>query len=121
MAEDKDALLSQLMGMLGDNPEEKISAALSALGVGEEKQEEEKQEEKKAENPMGIDMEGFMKLAGLMSELGREDHRTQLLYALKPFLSEERRPKVDSAVRLLRFAGLAEAAGKQDLLKNLKL
>ena len=120
MAEDKDALLSQLMGMLGENPEEKISAALSALGVGESKQEEKK-EEKTAEMPMGMDMEGFMKLAGLMSEFSREDQRTQLLYALKPFLSEERRPKVDSAVRLLRFAGLAEAAGKQDILKNLKL
>ena len=120
MAEDKDALLGQLIGMLGDNPEEKISAALSALGR-EEPKKEEKAEETASETPLGIDMEGFMKLAGLMSELGREDQRTQLLRALKPFLSEERRPKVDSAVRLLRFAGLAEAAGKQDILKNLKL
>ena len=36
MAEDNSELLNTLMGMLGDNPEQKIAAALSSLGVGGE-------------------------------------------------------------------------------------
>ena len=114
MAEDKDLMLQELLGMLGENPGEKIASALESFGVGETEKKSPKEEN-------GIDIEGFMKIAGIMSELGTEDDRSRLLHALKPFLSEEKREKVDSAVKLLRLARMAEAAGKQDLLKNLKL
>lgn len=119
MAEDKDAMISELLGMLGDNPEEKIMAALSTLGGGKEESQEEAPVETSENN--GMDIEGFIQIASLMSELGSEDDRSRLLSAIKPFLSEERRPKVDGAIKLLRLAKMAEAAGKADLLKHLKL
>ena len=90
---------------------------LSSLGIGEDNTK--KNDAKSSDS--GIDIEGFMKMAGILSELGNEDDRSRLLHALKPFLSAEKQGKVDSAVKLLRLARMAEAAGKQDLLKNLKL
>lgn len=127
MAEENSELLKSLMGMLGENPEEKIAAALSSLGVERDAVPEktEKTHKKNSppepENSLGGELDALLKIGSLLSDAGGEDERARLLKALKPFLSEEKRPKVDSAVKMLRLAKLAEAAGKTDLLKNLKL
>lgn len=116
MAEDRSELLNTLMGMLGDNPEEKIKEALSTLNIGENTPPAETKEE-----TGGLELEALLKIGNLMSELNGDDERLQLLNALKPFLSEEKRPKIDNAVKLLKLAKMAEVAGKNDLLKNFKL
>ncbi len=112
MAEDQGELLQMLSNMLGDNPEEKISKALSLLG--------NTSEETKMPDSLP-DIDTVTKIAGLFSGIQESDSRAALLSSLKPFLSEERRPKIDSAIRLLKLAKMAEAAGKSDLLKDLKL
>ena len=113
MAEDNGALLESLLGMLGDNPEEKIAQALSGLTDGTKKEPEQ-------ENAAGPDLESLLSVGSLLSGLNENDDRACLLNALKPFLSEEKRPRVDSAVKLLRLVKVAEAAGKTDLFKLLK-
>ncbi len=57
----------------------------------------------KAENPMpDAEMLGMMmKFAPLLSSMNEDNDSTRLLYALKPFLSEKRRMRVDQSVRLL--------------------
>ena len=112
MAEEQGELLQILSNMLGDHPEEKISQALSLLGKAPE-------EPSATENLPDIGT--ITKIAGLLSGSQESDNRAALLSALKPFLSEERRPKVDSAIRLLKLAKMAETAGKSDLFKDLKL
>lgn len=119
MAEDNSELLNTLMGMLGDNPEQKIAAALSSLGVGSEEQKEE--EAPAPKDTTGAELDALLQIGTLLSSVNGEDERSRLLNALKPFLSEEKRPKVDSAMKLLKLAKMAEAAGKTDLLKNFKL
>ena len=48
------------------------------------------------------DMLGMvMKLAPLLGSMNEENDSTRLLYALKPFLSEKRRQRIDKSVRLL--------------------
>lgn len=119
MAEDNSELLGKLMGMLGDNPEEKISAALSNFGIGNEKTHEEVSTN--IESGKEDELDALLKIGNLLSTVNGEDERSQLLTALKPFLSESRRPKIDNAVKLLKLAKMAEAAGKNDILKNFKL
>ena len=122
MAEDNSELLNTLIGMLGDNPEQKIAAALSTLGVGgEENGQPQKSEPETSAGSQGTELDALLQIGNLLSNVNGEDERARLLNALKPFLSEDKRPKVDNAVKLLKLAKMAEAAGKTDLLKNFKL
>ena len=54
------------------------------------------------------DTESLKKIMGIMSRLNSKnnDCRTALLMALKPNLSEERRKKVDTAIKILKFIEL---------------
>ena len=49
------------------------------------------------------------KISGLMSG-GRGSKDTKLLEAMRPYLSEKRRSKMDRAMKIARLAGLAELA-----------
>lgn len=129
MSDDNSQLIQSLLGMLGENPEEKINAVLSSL-TGRAEQADIAVSEAEAQNTDGIssaneslpDLSAFMKLQTLLSQTGgSSDDRSKLLVALKPFLSSERKPHVDRALQLLKLAKLAEAAKGMDLLKDLKL
>ncbi len=58
------------------------------------------------------------KMMGLMSVFKnqKQDHRSELLLALKPHLSEHRREKVDQAVKLLKIIALLPVLREQGLL-----
>lgn len=68
--------------------------------------------------PDGIDI---AKIMGLMSALNNQkaDRRTDLLLALKPHLSEERRERVDKAVKILKIVAILPALKEQGLLELL--
>ena len=53
----------------------------------------------------GIDMATISRFLPLLQEMNssQNDERTQLLYALKPFLKPERQEKIDTALRLARL------------------
>ena len=55
---------------------------------------------------------------GLMSAFNNQknDRRTELLLALKPHLSEERRERVDKAVKILKIVSILPALKEQGLL-----
>ncbi len=46
------------------------------------------------------------KLAPLMSDLNKEDDTTRLLFALRPFLSDERKRKLDEASKFIKIMKL---------------
>ena len=64
--------------------------------------------------PDGFDIS---KIMGLMSVFNsnRNDRRSELLLALKPHLSVERREKVDKAVKLLKIVSLLPVLKEQGL------
>lgn len=76
--------LSALAGMLG------------SLGGGRQPQA--------APGPDALGMAA--KLAPIMSRISQEDDSTRLLMALRPLLGEERRRKIDEAVKILRLMRL---------------
>ncbi len=121
MSEEGSKLLENLMNALGDNPSETIVQMLSALSASPEKQENDVHQEKEQAEVSGIDLDMLMKLQGLMGSFANSenDERSTLLYALRPFLSEERRPQIDRAIKLLKLSSLAKTAQEMDILKNL--
>ncbi len=62
------------------------------------------------------EMDILMRAAKMLRN-DRPDDRSQLLLALKPHLSGERRERVDRAVKLLRIANLAPLLNETDLFK----
>lgn len=64
----------------------------------------------KSETP-DIDMGMIKKIGSLMSGSGAKSSRDEkLLEAMKPYLSEKRRDKMDKAMKIARLAAVAELA-----------
>ena len=106
-------LSAKLSGILSDpQAMQELTALASELGVsapGVHKEPEPKP---------NLDPSALSMMSGLMPLLGtlrQEDDTTRLLEAIRPFLSEERREKLDKAKRLLRMMKLLP------LLKELNL
>ena len=134
MNDEGSKLIESLMSMLGDNPSEKVGQMLSALTQNadaqppkEEAQTETKSEEKEKHTAEesgssgGFDPAMLFKLQAIMSQLGSHeaDERSALLTAIRPFLSEERRPQIDQAIKLLKLTKLAKTAQEMDLFNGL--
>lgn len=119
MSDESNKLLEGLMQALGDNPAETLGQMLSTLSEKQTEAGESSHTESVSDSTPNLDM--MMQLGGLMSQLGSQttDERSALLYALKPFLSEERKPQIDRAIKLLKLSQLAKAAKNLDLLSNL--
>lgn len=125
MSEDNSQLINTLIGMLGDNPQEKINTVLNSLTNNSAPDNTFAPEQNDNENSPAIDMPDLTtlsKMQGLLSQMGNtNDERTRLLDALKPFLSDTRKPHVDRALQLLKLTKLAQIAKSMDLFKDLNL
>lgn len=64
-------------------------------------------------------MSSVMKLAPALSMMRQEDSSTQLLNALRPFLGESRRKKLDEALRILQLARMLPYLKSSGLLQSI--
>lgn len=110
--------MDDLSSMLNDilkNPEsmEKIKNLAGMLGGGTgappaSPSEPAAQAPAEQENtvPEGVDQDSMrmmMKLAPMISKFRQEDDSTRLLRALRPFLKDDKRKKLDEAIRLMQI------------------
>ncbi len=61
----------------------------------------------------------FSKFAPLMSSFNKEDDTTRLLLALRPFLSPERKKKLDEASKILKMMKLLPLIKETNILDSL--
>ncbi|MEE3493226.1 hypothetical protein [Ruminococcus sp.] len=108
-----DDLSEKLSGILSD-PEamRDIAALASQLGVDASGVHNETS---RPDPPSDDTATQLMKLMPMLGSLKQEDDTTRLLDAMRPFLSEERRQKLDRAKRLIKVMKL------MPLLKDLPL
>ena len=106
-----DDLSEKLSGILSD-PEAMREIAALASGLGVEAPGLHKEPEKPPDDGTAAMLGSLMPMLG---SLRQEDDTTRLLEAMRPFLSEERRQKLDKAKRLIRVMKL------MPLLKDLPL
>ena len=100
-----DDLNEKLSGILSDPQAMKEIAQLaSQLGVKPSGIHSEPAAPKKPEPTDALSM--MSGLMPLMGSLKQEDDTTRLLEAIRPFLSEERREKLDKAQKMLRMMRL---------------
>lgn len=108
-----DDLNAKLQGILNDPAAMKEIAALaSSLGA-------DTSGARQAPAPQPADSGGLSAMSALMPLLGSlksEDETTRLLDAIRPFLSEERRLKLDKAKKLIRIMRLLPLLREADIL-----
>lgn len=62
------------------------------------------------------DIGAMISLASKLKDAGGDDDNIRFLQALRPLLSEERRPKIDRAVKILRIINLLPAIRDSGIL-----
>lgn len=67
----------------------------------------------------GFDLSSLMKIQGLMGAMTQKDKNAELLLALKPHLREERREKVDKAIKILKLLAVWNVIKDSGMLKDL--
>lgn len=95
--------------------ESDLLATLTSL-LSENTQDEQKEEKKEPDNSDSpFDMDMILKLGSVFSDFNADDDRSKLLKDLKPFLSPERRDKIDSAIKILKLLKIAQKAKSENL------
>ena len=122
MDDEKSRLIDSLAEAISNNPQ--ASAMFNALLPDDNNETEESEEENPYKNSTNaLDVSALFKMQSILSAFKStgDDDRSRLLSAIRPFLSEERKPHVDSAIKLLKIASIIKLAGELDLFKDFKL
>ena len=109
-----DDLSEKLSGILND-PEAMRDIAAFASQLGVDASGVHNEADHPDPTPPDDTAAQLMKLMPMLGSLKQEDDTTRLLDAMRPFLSEERRQKLDRAKRLIKVMKL------MPLLKDLPL
>ena len=103
-----DDLADKIGDFLKDpNALEQIMGLGSMLGIGsdENKSESDEKGSNQTDNPGFPDdiMGTILKLMPILMSMNQEDENTRLLNALRPFLKEEKRKKIDEAIKMMQM------------------
>ena len=122
MDDEKSRLIDSLAEAISNNPQ--ATAMFNAL-IPDDNDETEANKRENSDNNSSntLDVSAIFKMQSILSAFKstNDDDRSRLLTAIRPFLSEERKPHVDSAIKLLKIASIIKLAGELDLFKDFKL
>ncbi|MGI5856640.1 MAG: hypothetical protein ACOX64_09300 [Candidatus Merdivicinus sp.] len=91
-----------------------LSGLLAGLGSGQPSQPPPSQDGGFSLNPADL-----IKIQQLMQQMNTETPNTALLKSLRPLLKEERRHKVDEAIRIMHLLSLLPVLQQSGILKGL--
>lgn len=115
-----DELSEKLAGLLNDPDTMERVRKMAENILGGEQEPPPQQQSNPLQNigsMLGADeMQSIISIIGRLNSSGT-DNRTQLLNALKPHLSEPRREKVDTAIKILRMIEILPLLKDSGLLK----
>ena len=104
--------ISDIIASLSDSDIEKLKE--TAKSVFGDTPVENRDREKQSFPDMGaIDPEMLKKVTEIFSTMNRHDPRCDLIYALKPLLSQNRQQRADEAVKILRIMEVIPGLKKQ--------
>ena len=101
-----------IKGILGDDAEEKIKAALSTISSGnnEAAADTDTGSEISVTGPAADNgvLESVMQIKNIVDNIaGERDLRTNLLMSLKPYMRDSRRQSIDTVIRMLNLSKLS--------------
>ncbi len=110
-----DDLGDKLNSLLNDpNTMSRISDMAKSL-MGGDSHSENKEPARTSAKDFDFDIDPAMigRIASIMKKSRKRDDKHALLEAMRPYLSEKRREKLDKGVKMARLAGLAEVAAEE--------
>lgn len=113
-----DDLSEKLAGILND-PEsmERVRKMAENIFSGDEKEASPQRETADFGNmPSGEELQAIMSIVSKLNGQ-KDDERTKLLNALKPYLSEQRQEKADNAIKILKLLELLPLIKDSGLFK----
>jgi len=96
---------------------EKISPEMinNILGMMNNNQEQEKTNDYNASKINNIDIETIMKMKSIIDKMNvKDDPRSNLLNSLRPYLSENRKSKIDQYIQLMNVSKVMEVFKEND-------
>lgn len=118
-----DDLSEKLQSLLSDPESMQNLAELAGMlqGSGEEAANAEPSQADNTDTASDncFDFSKLLLLSEIFSQMQEQDSETQLLLALKPYLSEQRSKRVDRAVKLLRLYSVFLSLKEKGLLNDL--
>lgn len=115
-----DDTMEKIGKLLSDEESMRQLTELAQLLTSNDQSDVNIPEEKNCtENNNMPDVAKIMQLTELMGTFSQSDSNTELLMALKPHLKEERRQKVDKAVKMLRLMAVWNVAKENGLLNDI--
>ena len=117
-----ESLKEMAQSLMGENKSGNDSSHQKSDSTNSNYNSENKNSSKKSDGSMfdDIDMGQMMKLLSVFKSKGGErDDRSNLLLSLKPHLSDERKTRVDSAVKILKLVNLLPVISEMGILKDL--
>lgn len=105
--------ISSILSSLSGDDIENLKKVATNLLSGQENNDDEKSESASSDAQVPAlskaplpDMAKLASLAPILTEFTKKDERADFLVSLKPFLSDERKPKADEAAKLVRLLNL---------------
>ena len=100
--------IENIINSMSQNDIEQLSSLASEFFLGAQNDGRVQQEEKKDSGDLGMDFETITKIASVLGKLSSQpkDPGCELLSALKPMLSPERRHKADEAIKMMQIISL---------------
>lgn len=111
--------VAQMLGMDDKNGSGPDLSALTSLMGGSETAQPNPEPSVQGPDLSGIDLNMLAQVQKIVSSMQMEDDNTRLLRALRPHFSEERKKKVDNAIRMLQLFSLLPVIQKSGLLGGL--
>lgn len=113
-----DDIMEKLGELLSDEESVKEIVELAKMMTSEEAVENGAESENK--NTEGaFDIGSLTKLTSLIGAASQKDKNAELLLALKPHLKEEKRERVDKALKLLKLIAVWNMAKESGLLNDI--
>lgn len=96
--------MDTIKGILGDGAEDKIKSVIGSFSA------DSGSSAVTGNSPSADSMEYILQMRDIMNKMtsSTDDKRSRLLSALKPYMNESRQRSIDSAVKLLNIAKIAE-------------
>lgn len=103
--------MEEKLGAILNNPQmmQQIMSMAQSIGQSAPQQEPPKQTAPPPPSRPSLDMAGIQKMAGLAQSTGIDQNQQALLRALAPYISRERRTKLEKAMRAAKVARMASA------------
>lgn len=112
--------ISEIAQMMMSDTSESSDSEKNDTGDERSPEEESCSKEEAEDNSStgAFDFSSLLKLQGLMGAFGQNDKNTDLLLALKPHLNDEKKKKVDKAIKLMRLLAVWNVLKESGMLKD---